>query len=245
MTKWSIDITFRRGHFVLDVQLKGTHSSVAIIGPNGSGKTTLLRTIAGAYRPEAGHIQMNDRLLNDTSQALHLPPEDRQMGYVPQGYQLFPHLDVLDNISFGRSAHTPQGKGQRRQRAKHLLEQLGCAALIDRKVRGLSGGEQQRVAIARALYIQPHWLLLDEPLSALDPRIRREVRDFLRKHIIQETRPLFLVTHDMRDVFALCNYVYVIEDGKVAQEGTPEELRTHPTTPFVEEFFFADMISRT
>lgn len=229
---WSFAIKLSLGTLSLDVAIEGDLTPVAIIGPNGAGKTTLLRTLAGAYRPESGHIRFGDRILFDGT--VDEAPETRKVGYVPQGYGLFPHLTVCDNVAFGVEADSLNA---RREVARAMLEQLGSSSLAERAIASLSGGEKQRVALARALIRKPACLLLDEPLAALDAKARRSLRRALAKHIGEAEIPALVVTHDVRDVRALGAYVVVVEEGRVVQEGTAEALMAAPKTDFVAEFF--------
>ena len=167
-----------------------------------------------------------------------LPPEVRGMGYVPQGNALFPHLNVLDNVSFGLRSKKPQSnRAQRRQSALELLSQLNCAHLAERWPSALSGGEKQRVALARALMIHPDFLLLDEPLSALDATVRRQLRSYLSKELAARSSPTILVTQGLQDVQTINPYIYVLEAGKIVQQGKAEEITKNPATDFVAEFF--------
>ena len=235
---WHVDVKMRLGALGLDVELVGAEAPVALIGPNGSGKTTLLRTIAGAHRPDAGTIRLGDHVVFDAQAGVDVAPERRHVGYVPQGYGLFPHLTVLDNVAFGlRARRTHGGRAERREAAAHLLERVGCGHLADRLTGTLSGGESQRVALARALAAGPKMLLLDEPLAALDARVRRNVRSYLSEHLAERKGPALVVSHDFKDVQALGGLVCVMEGGRVLQTGTADELRADPASDFVEAFF--------
>jgi len=234
---WCVEIEARLGDLELDVALDGAQKPTVIIGPNGAGKTTLLRMIAGAYRPVSGKISIGATTVFDSSRGLCLPPEDRRVGYVPQGFGLFPHLRVVDNVAFGLSMKPRRETvGTRRRAARVLLGELECAHLADRYPRRLSGGEQQRVALARALIVEPALLLLDEPLATLDPSSRRKLRRFLAGHLAMR-RPAIVVSHDVRDVEALDADVVVLEAGRVTQRGAVDEVRRRPATEFVAEFF--------
>ena len=144
---WSAAIRAELGAFMLDVELEGDARPLALVGPNGSGKTTLLRALAGAVRPRAGTIRVGDALLFDEERGVDVPMERRRVGYVPQGYGLFPHLDALGNVAFGLRL----GRRERERRARAMLEELGCGGLARRPVGRLSGGERQRVALARVV----------------------------------------------------------------------------------------------
>lgn len=234
---WSAEIRVRRDDFALDVVLQGDAGVVALVGPNGSGKTTVLRILAGAVEPDYAEIEVAAQVVASTEGGIDVPMERRRMGYVPQGYGLFPHLSVIDNVAFGLSTWPHRlEKSERHARAQRLLDELDCGALAQRRVGRLSGGEQQRVALARALVIEPKLLLLDEPLAALDATTRRTVRRFLAEHLPSFQRPCVLVTHDVRDVEALATDVVVLERGQVVQRGTLEALRAAPASDFVTEF---------
>ena len=233
---WRVAIRMRLGSLDLDLELQGDDTPVAVIGPNGSGKTTLLRTIAGVYRPDAGMIHLGEEALFDAEAGVDLPPERRGVGYVPQGYGLFPHLSVLDNVAFSWIARGV-ARTERRHAALGLMERMGCAHLAGRSPTKLSGGEQQRVALARALTTEPRMLLLDEPLAALDAPSRRQIRSYLAEHLAERRGPALVVSHEARDVHALGAFVYAIERGRVVQSGTPGALASAPATEFVAAFF--------
>lgn len=220
------------GPATLDIAFEGPTGPLTIIGPNGSGKTTLLRALVGALRPSDGRIEADGEVLFDAAAGIDRPIERRRVAYVPQGYGLFPHLSVLDNVAFGLFG----GRDERRTRARAMLEAFDCVHLADRRPRRLSGGEQQRVALARALVVEPRLLLLDEPLSALDVGVRRAVRTLLARHLKALGRPSIVVTHDVRDVAALGAPVCVLDGGRVVQEGTLDALRAAPVNAFVAEF---------
>jgi ABC-type sulfate/molybdate transport systems ATPase subunit len=220
---WAIDVRGTIGRLPYHFALNAGPKPVALIGPNGAGKTTLLRLIAGALQPSEGHLTLNGRDLTA------LPPEHRKIGYVPQGYGLFPHLTALNNVAFGLPRDHP--------RAQQLLTELGIAHVAQRRPHALSGGERQRVALARALAIEPHGLLLDEPLAALDVTARRATRGFLIEHLRAAKRPTLVVTHDPRDVRALNGLVVVIEAGQITQIGSVAALSAAPASEFVAEFF--------
>jgi ABC-type sulfate/molybdate transport systems ATPase subunit len=230
---WCAQFSLQLGTFSLRVDLSGGASPTAIIGPNGAGKSTLLRTLAGAHRPQAGTIGWAGRTLFDAGAGVNLAPELRRVGYLPQGFGLFDHLRVLDNVAFGIA-------GGDRGRARAALERLGAADLADRAPATLSGGERQRVALARALATEPELLLLDEPLSSLDIVARRAVRGELVAAITAAEIPALVVTHDPQDVLALGGAVVVLEGGEVTAQASVAELRAAPPTPFASAFFRLD-----
>lgn len=237
MTAWRATVQARVGALTLDVDLAGGPEPLALVGPNGSGKTTLLRLLAGALTPARGHIEVGGATLFCSDRGVDLPIERRRVGFVPQGFGLFPHLSVLDNVAFGLStgpARRPAAA--RREAALAVLAALDVAHLARRLPARLSGGEQQRVALARALVTDPALLLLDEPLSALDATRRRAVRAFLAAQLRALGRPSLVVTHDARDVAALGATVCVLEGGRLVQRGSLEALRARPATDFVAEF---------
>jgi molybdate transport system ATP-binding protein len=239
---WRVRATARVGELRLDVDLEGNARPVALVGPNGSGKTTLLRIVAGALRPDRGTITLGGRTIFDSEGGVDLPIERRRVAYLPQGYGLFPHLRVVDNVAFGLAhGERPARREERRRVALEMLATLGAEHLAARYPRRLSGGEQQRVALARALVTDPSILLLDEPMAAMDTSHRRKVRAFLASWLAARGRPALLVTHDVRDVVALDATICALDGGKVIQRGSVAELRAAPATEFLAEFVGADL----
>jgi ABC-type sulfate/molybdate transport systems ATPase subunit len=206
-------------------------STVAVVGPSGSGKTTLLRAIAGLVRPVAGRIAVGDDVWFDAGRNLALPPDRRRVGLVFQDYALFPHLTVRQNVEYAR-----------RHRADEFLERFRIAHLERVHPPTLSGGERQRVALARALARDPAVLLLDEPLSALDPHTKAAVRTELRELLTELAIPVLLVTHDFEDAAALADEVGVVIDGVLRQSGTPAALLSRPVDSFVASFTGANLL---
>jgi ABC-type sulfate/molybdate transport systems ATPase subunit len=222
----SVELDIPLRSFSLGLSLAVGAETVALVGPSGAGKSTVLRAIAGLLRPRAGAVTFADEVWFDRARGIDLPPEERSVGMVFQQYALFPHLSVQRNVEFG-------GK----QRAQGMLERLGIAHLAHARPRQLSGGERQRVALARALARDPKVLLLDEPLSALDPHTRDGVRRELGRHLGELALPTLLVTHDVADAIALADRVGVIRDGRIIQLGTPAELAAAPADEFVARVF--------
>ncbi|MCZ7687378.1 MAG: ABC transporter ATP-binding protein [Sandaracinaceae bacterium] len=233
---WRVAMRARLGALELDVELEGGSEPVALVGPNGAGKTTLLRWIAGAELAASGVIEIGGETLFDSRRGVDLAPEARRVGYVPQGFGLFPHLSAIDNVAFGL-AERGRPAAERRRAATEMLEGLGCAELAERAVSTLSGGEQQKVALARALVVEPRMLLFDEPMAALDAASRRRMRAFLRERLAERGAPAIVVTHDPRDVAALAAEVFVLEGGRIVQRGTPHELASAPGSELVAELF--------
>jgi molybdate transport system ATP-binding protein len=199
-----------------------------LFGSSGSGKTTLLRLLAGLDRPDAGSIQFRDRVWHDSARGIHLPPQARRAGFLPQDYALFPHLTVAENVAF---AAPPAA-------AQHLLEAFGLAGLADlahRLPRQLSGGQQQRVALARALAAAPSLLLLDEPLSALDANTRARTRSELRRILRESGVPSLVVTHDRMEAVALGDRMAVMVEGRIHQTGPVQEVFRRPAGAAVAE----------
>ena len=202
---------------------------VCLLGPSGCGKTTTLNLVAGFLRPDSGHVRLSGRLVDD------LPPHRRQIGMVFQSYALFPHMSVLDNAAFGL---TVRGVPRRQARAQALetLALVQLAEYAQRMPQQLSGGQQQRVSIARALAYQPELLLLDEPFSSLDARLRISLRDELKQIQRRLGLSALFVTHDQEEALQLADRVVVMHAGRIAQQGTPHEVYFRPNTRFVAEF---------
>src|SRR5688572_22624951 len=212
-----IDLSVRKGEFL------------SLLGPSGCGKTTTLRLIAGFEQPDEGEI------LIAGEEVAGLPPYKRDVNTVFQSYALFPHLNVLHNVAYGLKQRGLR-KTVREEKAREALSLVRLSELGQRKPRQLSGGQQQRVALARALVMEPKVLLLDEPLGALDLKVRRQLQIELKR--IQETVGVtfIYVTHDQEEALAMSDRVAVMNDGRVEQVGTPREIYDHPASPFVADF---------
>jgi sulfate transport system ATP-binding protein len=216
-----IDLTVRDGEFL------------ALLGPSGSGKTTLLRIIAGLAFPDQGSVSFNGEDVTD------LPVAERKVGFVFQQYALFKHMSVLDNVGFGLSVRSRARRPSRakiRARARELLDLVQLDGLGDRYPAQLSGGQQQRVALARALAVEPQLLLLDEPFGALDAKVRKELRRWLRQLHEQMGLTSIFVTHDQEEALELADRVVVLDRGVIEQIGTPEDVYMSPRSGFVSGF---------
>ncbi|QQO09195.1 ABC transporter ATP-binding protein [Breznakiella homolactica] len=202
---------------------------VSLLGPSGCGKTTTLRTIAGFIMAEKGKVFVGGK---DYS---NLPPNKRNIGLVFQTYALFPHLSVFDNVAYGlRRRHVP--KNEIKERVMDILKLVSLTGFEDRVPANLSGGQRQRVALARSIVIRPELLLLDEPLSNLDAKLRDEMRAELSRLQHQLGITMIYVTHDQIEAMSLSSRIIVMNLGKIEQSGTPEEIYEYPATPFVARF---------
>jgi len=205
---------------------------MCLLGQSGCGKTTLLRLIAGIEPPDSGAIRFGDRIVSDSSS--FVPPEKRAVGMVFQDYALFPHLTIRDNVMFGLSG---QPSAQRRERAVAMLEQVQLAHLSDSYPHMLSGGEQQRAALARAMAPAPQLMLMDEPFSNLDRRLRDSVRDQTIALLRRTGVTAVIVTHDPEEALRIADRIVLMRKGSVMQAGTPEELYRKPASLFAARFF--------
>jgi len=202
---------------------------VALLGPSGCGKTTALRILGGFDRPTSGRVLVDGRDVTD------VPPNKRDMGMVFQAYSLFPNMDARSNVAFGLRMRG-RDKASRLKRADELLELVGLSEVADRYAHQLSGGQQQRVAIARALAIEPKVLLLDEPLSALDARVRAQLRAEIRSLQQRLGITTLFVTHDQSEALSMADRVGVMQAGRLEQLDTPENVYRRPATAFTAEF---------
>jgi putative spermidine/putrescine transport system ATP-binding protein len=202
---------------------------IVLLGPSGCGKTTTLRLLAGLEDADSGRITVGGQEMT------YRPANKRDMGMVFQAYSLFPHMTVRHNVAFGlKLRHKP--KAEQDRRAFEMLDLVGLSEQADRYPHQLSGGQQQRVALARALAIQPQVLLLDEPLSALDAKVRAQLRDEIRRIQLEVGTTTLFVTHDQEEALAIADRVGVMRNGRIEQLGSPTEIYSRPATSFVAEF---------
>ncbi|MFV9646380.1 MAG: ABC transporter ATP-binding protein, partial [Desulfobacterales bacterium] len=213
----NIDLTVEKGEFF------------TLLGPTGAGKTVVLESVIGLIPVEKGRIYINNK------EVTGLPPEKRDIGIVYQDYALFPHLTVYKNITYGLRYHPINGK-EPGKKLSFIIDRLSLVPLLERSVINLSGGEKQRVALARALAIEPSVLLLDEPLSALDPNFREDTREILKRLHVETGITILMVTHDFTEAHFLAQRTAVINNGRIEQIGSIAEVFHKPSTPFVAGF---------
>jgi molybdate transport system ATP-binding protein len=238
-------IRLELGTLDLDVDIEVADGEVvALLGPNGAGKTTTLRCIAGLQPIDHGRISLDGASLDDPAADVFVPPHERPIGVVFQDHVLFPRLSAVDNIAFGlRARGTP--KADARAAATAWLARVGLADQAGAKPRALSGGQAQRVALARALAIEPRLLLLDEPLAALDAQRRVDVRTELRNHLATFAGARLLITHDPIDAIVLADRLVIIEDGRVTQAGTTDEVVARPRSRYVAQLVGINLLHGT
>jgi iron(III) transport system ATP-binding protein len=208
---------------------------VSLLGPSGSGKTTLLRAVAGLEVPGAGTIRIGDKAVFDAAAGIDVAAESRNLGLVFQSYALWPHRTVFDNVAYALKLRRV-GSGEIATRVRDALEQLSLGHLGERFPHQLSGGQQQRVALARALVYNPPVILLDEPLSNLDAKLREEARAWLRELIVRMQLSALCVTHDQGEALAISDRILLLNNGRIEQQGTPEEMYGDPATLFTADF---------
>ena len=227
---------FGRVAAVNDVSFEVEKGEVlTLLGPSGCGKTTTLRMIAGFERPDRGEVNIEGKCIVSTAKRIFFPPEKRDMGMVFQSYAIWPHMNVFENVAYplrlrGLSEKVVQEK------VEGVLEIVGLSGLEGRPAMLLSGGQQQRVAVARALVYSPKILLLDEPLSNLDAKLREQMRVELKNLQRRLSITVIFVTHDQIEAMTMSDRLAVMRDGKIEQIGSPQEIYEQPRTPFVQEF---------
>ncbi|QQS11662.1 MAG: ABC transporter ATP-binding protein [Rhodospirillales bacterium] len=227
-----IGVTRRFGRVVAvdDVSFRvGSGTLLTLLGPSGCGKTTVLRMVAGLEMPSAGVVRIGD------ADVTRLSAAERDVGMVFQSYALFPHMDVRENVAYGLAV-SKLSRAEQADRARAVLAKVGLAGYERRQVGALSGGQQQRVALARALAVEPRVMLFDEPLSNLDAKLRRRMRDEIRDLQRELGITAVYVTHDQEEAMAVADTIVVMRDGRVAQRGAPVDLYERPVDRFVADF---------
>jgi molybdate transport system ATP-binding protein len=236
------DVGRRLGPVDLQVELEAADGeTVAVLGPNGAGKTTLLRTLSGLLPIDRGAIAIDGVTVDDPEAGVFVDPARRSIGVVFQEYLLFPHLSVLENVAFGLRSRGASRKDAR-ARAAVWLGHVGLSDRAGDEPRQLSGGQSQRVALARALVTEPRLLLLDEPLAALDIGTRVVLRRELRAHLASFEGARVLVTHELLDAVALADRLVVLEDGRVAQQGSISEVAARPRSRYVADLVGVNLL---
>jgi molybdate transport system ATP-binding protein len=218
--------------FALDIELSAGAGVTSLFGPSGAGKTLTLDAIAGFLQPDRGRVELDGRILYDGESGVFVPPRDRRCGYVFQNYALFPNMSVRDNMLFGASRFS---RLEANRRVDAMMERFDLRAVAGRRPHQLSGGQRQRCSIARALVAEPRMLLLDEPARGLDAPLRSSLYEILREIQRGWELPVLLVTHNLDECFELASQLYIIQDGKVIQRGTPVEVTSQPANRSVAE----------
>jgi ABC-type sugar transport system ATPase subunit len=208
---------------------------VSLLGPSGCGKTTCLRMVAGLEKNSKGKILIDDEVVSDPESSLFIPPENRHIGMVFQSYAVWPHMNVFDNVAYPlKLRKIPQDEIKRK--VFQVLEMVQLDGLEKREPKALSGGQQQRVALARGLIMEPKVLLLDEPLSNLDAKLREKMRKDIRELQQRLRLTCLYVTHDQIEAFTMSDQIVIMSKGDILQKGQPEEIRNNPTNEFVADF---------
>ena len=218
-----------------DISFEFDHGIISFLGPSGCGKTTLLRSIAGLEVPDAGTISIADKVQTCIERGVLVPPYSREIGFVFQSYALWPHMTVFSNVAFGLKLRK-KSDDEIKRKVMATLDLVGLQGREQRYPSQLSGGQQQRVALARSLALEPRLILLDEPLSNLDAKLREEMRVELKKLIKKVGISALYVTHDQDEAFTISDAVVVMDSGKILQYGTPDEIYNRPLHPFVAAF---------
>jgi molybdate transport system ATP-binding protein len=225
LTYLALDLQKKVNGFSLDIAWEMRNELTVLFGCSGSGKSLTLQMVAGLIKPDCGHIHFNGQVFFNSEARIDLPPQQRSLGYVFQHLALFPHMTVRENILYGAGGLTGDEK---KERCASLVKSFGLEGLEHKLPAEISGGQKQRVAFARALIRRPAVLLLDEPFSALDSPLRREMCGFLRKVRTEFGLPVVLITHDPAEARALADRIIVYDRGRIAQTGTPDDVFANP-----------------
>lgn len=216
----------------------GAGEHLSLLGPSGCGKSTTLRCIAGLETPFEGEIVIDSKIVFSSAKKINIPPEKRQLSMVFQSYAIWPHMTVFENVAYGLRAQKVRG-AELKQRVGTALSMVGMAELVDRPATDLSGGQQQRIALARSFAVHPKAMLLDEPLSNLDARLRVRMREELKELQHQLKLCTIYVTHDQEEAMAISDRIIVMHSGRIEQIGAPLEIYDLPCTRFVADFIGA------
>lgn len=221
------------GGFLLDLSWCCQAETVVLFGPSGAGKSMTFRLLSGLATPDSGEIILGGEILYSHDQRINRPAQQRKVGYLFQHYALFPHMTAAQNILYGHPApRSPTAQAE----LQALLSQFQLEPVAGARPDTLSGGQRQRVALARALMRKPAWLLLDEPLSAVDLAVRRSIRSELKRLQRHLNIPMILITHDLGEAFAMADRLIIYEQGRVVQCGAPEEILSNPASPIISEW---------
>ncbi len=221
------------GGFLLDICWQASSGIVVLFGPSGAGKSMTFRMLSGLVTPDSGEIVLAQQMLYSHARQINLSPQQRQVGYLFQHYALFPHMTASQNILY---AH-PDARSQAAQtELQALLSQFQLESIALARPAALSGGQRQRVALARALMRKPKWLLLDEPLSAVDLTVRRSIRAELKQLQRRLDIPMIIITHDLGEAFSMADRLIIYEHGRVVQCGTPEQILSNPVSTIISEW---------
>ena len=231
-----VDIRKKLGDFTLETKFEAQDGVTGILGASGCGKSMTLRCIAGIMKPDEGHIELNGKVLFDSSRKINVRPQDRHVGLLFQNYALFRYMTVYDNVAFGLKVQKVDKKTID-TRVRELVKLVGLEGLEKRYPSQLSGGQRQRVAFARALAPNPQVLLLDEPFAAIDAKIRQELRSWLKEMIEKLGITSIFVTHDQDEAIEVADEIIITNAGRIEQKGTPVEVYRNPETAFTASFF--------
>ncbi len=226
----TVDIYKEFREFSLDVAFSAGEERIGILGASGCGKSMTLKSVAGIERPDRGFISIDGETVFDAGKKINLPPRKRKAGYLFQNYALFPTMTVAENLRIALSTNGKIGRDGQRKKTARLLERFGIADLVNRYPSQLSGGQQQRVALARMLAPDPRAILLDEPFSALDAFLRRQVEDELSQSLTEFPGTILFVSHDRDEVFRFCERMIVLDAGKITRAGSRDEVFAEPRT---------------
>lgn len=238
----SVDISVRKklGEFDIDIAIKSGAKCIGILGPSGSGKSMLLKIIAGIETPDEGLVKVDGRVLFDSSNRINQKPQERSVGYMFQEYALFPTMTVAQNIAAGIKAKKDEAK----RRVNEIVKDYDLEGLEQKLPSQLSGGQKQRVALARMMAYEPHALLFDEPFSAMDVSLKQDIRQELMSAIKQYDRTSIIVTHDRDDAIMMCDWLVIIDQGRLLASGYTNQLITNPPSQEVSKILGCDSISR-